>query len=139
VTAGNTSTNVEGMPRVGISPILRAILVVHLEVVGFGYLLNGPQAYSADSFTNIRELGVPMWMWFAAYIAAGVLIAIGQHALGHSLAIIVFTFWGVCFLAAWFQGHLDGWGSVAHPNFLALPLHVLGAWRRTSSRVRGDA
>jgi hypothetical protein len=41
VTADNTSTNVEGMPRAGISPILRAILVVHLEVVGFGYLLNG--------------------------------------------------------------------------------------------------
>lgn len=112
----------------------RWVLAAHAVVLGAGYLL-GPDAWSSGgSFAFIRELGVPVRVWGACFVAAGLLLAVRRRTLGHSLAMAASVFWGLGLMITIFTGETTGWGGPVHTLILAAPLHTLALWQRSHAR-----
>lgn len=118
-----------------ISSAARIILGVHALAVGLGYALGPPLWYSGGTFSVIRSLGLPVPAWGAVIMFAGVLLLARRHTAGHAIALIAFLFWGLALAATAFTGQLTGLGSPAHTLLLVVPMHALGLWRRSESRV----
>lgn len=118
-----------------LSPVARYILIVHVLVLGAGYLLGPAQWYSGGTFTVVRSLGIPVPAWGGAFVVAGLLLAAGRHTVGHATALALFVFWGLALAASLPAGQLSGWGSPVHNLLLAAPLHAVGLWRRAQVRM----
>ncbi|MEV8439192.1 hypothetical protein AB0425_17595 [Actinosynnema sp. NPDC051121] len=118
-----------------MSPVIRRILAIHAIALGAGYLAGPVQWYSGSTFTVVRSLGVPIPLWGAVFVLAGVLLAVGRPTAGHALALAAFAFWGGALAASIPQGQLSAWGSPVHNLLVAAPLHALGLWQRRQSRV----
>lgn len=118
-----------------LSPVVRYFLIIHALALGLGYALGPARWYSGGTFAVVRDLGVPISLWGGAFITVGILLLVGQHTWGHIIGLISFTFWGLALATTLYTGQLSGWGSPVHNLLLAVPLHALGLWRRSKSRV----
>lgn len=120
-----------------LSHPVRYILATHAVLVGAGYALGPPQWSSGSTFTVIRQLGIPVWVWGLVFLTAGCLLFVRRYTLGHGVAAVSFSFWGLCLFATVFTGEISGWGAPVHTLALAAPMHLLGLWRRSRHRARG--
>jgi hypothetical protein len=112
----------------------RWLLAAHAVLLGVGYLA-GPDAWSSGgSFTFIRDLGIPIRVWGAAFLLAGILLAARRRTLGHGLAAFAFVFWGIGLAVTLFTGQATGWGGPAHTLFAA-SAHVFALWQRSHYRL----
>ncbi len=118
----------------GMVRLPRWVLAGHATLLGTGYLV-GPDAWSAGgSFAFIRDLGIPIRVWGAAFLLAGLLLAARQRRLGHGLAAFAFAFWGIGLAMTLFTGEATGWGGPTHTLFAA-SAHVFALWQRSHDRL----
>ncbi|MFD5089312.1 hypothetical protein ACFWMR_01830 [Amycolatopsis thailandensis] len=109
-------------------------LAAHAVILGTGYLL-GPDSWSSGgTFTVVRDLGIPIRIWGAVFLLAGLLLLIQRRTFGHILALGSFTFWGAGLAATLFTGQATGYGGPAHVLLLAL-VHGLALWQRSQARL----
>ncbi|MGW4487845.1 hypothetical protein ACWEOE_28855 [Amycolatopsis sp. NPDC004368] len=111
------------------------LLAVHSIVLGAGYLL-GPDSWSSGgSFAFIRGLGVPIRVWGAAFLLAGLLLAVRRLTVGHSLAAFASVFWGLGLVVTIVTGEATGWGGPVHTLLLIAPVHGFALWQRSRARL----
>lgn len=116
----------------------RRFLALHATTVGAGYLL-GPDSWSSGgTFAVIRDLGIPIRVWGAAFVAAGLLLFLRHRTVGHVTALAAFTFWGAGLAVTLFTGQATGYGGPVHVAFIA-GVHALALWQqRTRTRAGGE-
>jgi hypothetical protein len=118
----------------GIVRLPRWVLAGHATLLGVGYLL-GPAAWSSGgTFAFIRDLGIPIRLWGAAFLLVGLLLAARRRTLGHGLGAFAFAFWGMGLSVTLFTGQATSWGSPAH-TLLAASAHILALWQRSHDRL----
>jgi len=119
------------MAPVRIPPVL---LAAHAMILGVGYLL-GPVTWSSGgTFAVIRDLGIPIRIWGAVFLLAGLFLLLRRRTFGHILALGSFTFWGAGLATTLFTGQATGYGGPAHVLFLAL-VHGIALWQRSQDRL----
>lgn len=128
-------SSVAAPPDMGLSTVLRMVLAFDATVTGGGYLF-GPAVWSSSgTLAVVRELGVPVPTWGAAYLIVGVALLVAPRT-GFLLGLFVYGFWAACQVLTISDGELEAWGNPWHTGALAA-LHGVGLWRASAARVAG--
>jgi hypothetical protein len=124
----------------GIVRLPRWMLAGHATLIGSGYLIGPDEWSSGGTFAFVREFGIPIRVWGAAFLLAGLLLAARRRRLGHGVAAFAFLFWGIGLSVTLFTGEATGWGGPVHTLFVATA-HVFALWQRSKDRLvdSGDA
>lgn len=99
---------------------VRVGTVVDLTLTGLGFALGPPQWSSSSGYAVIHALPIPIQAWGWAWLIAAVMIAAGRWSLliraaGHSLAAVVYLFWGLALAAPIVMSlPMTGWGAPWH-------------------------
>lgn len=115
------------VPLGSLHPARRAkvILAASVDVVhGLGYVAHLAPV-TAASITLLATV-LPLWLWGAALIVAGVLLVTPLRAVGASAGAVVWIVWGGCGVITLIEGVSSGW---TFAPFLGMAvLHTITLW-----------
>lgn len=138
--------NVKVLADVGrhLSPLMfwiRLALALDGLGSGAGYLF-GPGTWSSSpALAQVRALGVPIRVWGAVFMVAGLLVLLPNNyrAWGYGLGVGVYAFWGACVAASAHGRLFTAWGGMVHLFTLAgihgAAMLTVVSWGRVSNRV----